>query len=107
MPDTLEQQAVGAGARLAVTIADERNDYDEPLRWMASWLLSDSEGDIIAMGRGRGAAAADVPAGVVGYRLRRWFFDGVAPEYEDCSLEAAAAVAPSHSQGTGASTTNG
>jgi hypothetical protein len=71
-------------------VADELNDYDEPLRWLATWLVDGGEGDVFASGKGGGGGEFAVPPGVTGYRLRRWYCDGVAPEYDDHPITRAA-----------------
>lgn len=69
---------------LRVEIEHELNDYGMPLRWMITWLVArDTEGEIVAAGRGEGHVETNVRASVAGYRLRRWTSDGIAPEYED------------------------
>lgn len=77
-----------------LTVAAEPNDYDEPLRWLATWLHAGQEGDIIAGGRGGGAVRGTAPTGAVGVRIRRWYSDGVAPEYDDHLFPGIAAGQP-------------
>lgn len=71
------------GGRLHLDFPAELNDYDEPLRWIVTWLHLESEGSIVAQGKGPGLAEAPIPTNAVGYRIRRWYSDGVAPEYDD------------------------
>lgn len=75
------------GGTLRVAIAPELNDYDQPMRWMLTWLAGEEEREIVAIGRGGSHVEARVPPGVDGYRLRRWTSDGIAPEYEDTLFE--------------------
>lgn len=68
---------------LRVRIDNALNDYGLPLRWMVTWLFAESEGAIAGQGRGGDELALVAPPDALGYRLRRWTSDGIAPEYED------------------------
>ena len=76
------------------------NDYDEPLRWLATWLVDDGEAEVFASGKGGGGGQYAAPLGVLGYRVRRWYCDGVAPEYDDHPIARTAgpSLAPSLSR---------
>ncbi|MGD9891537.1 MAG: hypothetical protein AB7R89_27350 [Dehalococcoidia bacterium] len=58
------------------------NEQDEPLRLLASWLLDEHEGAVFYAGSG-GAVRAHIPPHAIGFRLRRWPSEGLAPEYLD------------------------
>jgi hypothetical protein len=52
------------------------------MRLLASWLLPEHEGAVFHGGTG-GAVMAPVPPETVGFRLRRWPSEGLAPQYLD------------------------
>jgi hypothetical protein len=62
------------------------NEQNEPMRLLASWLLSEHEGAVFYSGIG-GAVTALIPKQAIGFRLRRWPSEGLAPEYLDWRFE--------------------
>jgi hypothetical protein len=62
------------------------NEQDEPMRLLASWLLAEHEGAIFYSGVG-GPVTAPIPQQAIGFRLRRWPSEGIAPEFLDWRLQ--------------------
>jgi hypothetical protein len=62
------------------------NEQDEPMRLLASWLLAEHEGALFYSGTG-GTVTAVIPQHAIGFRLRRWPSEGIAPEYLDWRFE--------------------
>jgi hypothetical protein len=62
------------------------NEQDEPMRLLVSWLLADHEGAVFYSGVG-GDLRAPIPDQAIGFRLRRWPSEGLAPEYLDWRFE--------------------
>jgi hypothetical protein len=58
------------------------------MRLLASWLVGEHEGTVFYSGTG-GAVLSPVPPDAVGFRLRRWPSEGLAPEYLDWKFEKA------------------
>jgi hypothetical protein len=73
-----------AGPPITLSIELPRliNEQGEPMRLLASWLLAAHEGAVFYAGVG-GRVTVAVPDGALGYRLRRWPSEGLAPEYLD------------------------
>lgn len=69
------------------------NEQDEPMRLLASWLLTDHEGAVFYSGTG-GAVNAPIPHQAFGFRLRRWPSEGLAPEYLDWHFTSDSASRP-------------
>jgi hypothetical protein len=76
----------GPPRSLSLTLPRLINEQDQPMRLLASWLLPEHEGAVFYSGNG-GTVRAPVPAEAVGFRLRRWPSEGLAPEYLDWRFE--------------------
>ena len=83
-PSAVGSPRIDAGPprSLHLELPDSINEQDEPMRLLASWLLGEHEGAIFYSGAG-GAVSAAIPPRAVGFRLRRWPSEGLAPEYLD------------------------
>lgn len=91
-PDLAQHEALGRPryergdpAFLYLDLPRLTNEQHEPMRLLVSWLLPAHEGAVFYGGSG-GAVLSPVPPDAVGFRLRRWPSEGLAPEYLDWSF---------------------
>lgn len=82
--EALGSPAIGPGPPRSMHLEFPRliNEQDQPMRLLASWLLAEHEGTIFYSGSG-GTVTAPVPHQAIGFRLRRWPSEGIAPEFLD------------------------
>jgi hypothetical protein len=82
--DALGSPRIDAGPPRSLHLQLPRliNEQDEPMRLLASWLLAEHEGPVFYSGTG-GDLSAPIPPQAIGFRLRRWPSEGIAPEYLD------------------------
>ncbi|MGH2601732.1 MAG: hypothetical protein ACRDJ9_20390 [Dehalococcoidia bacterium] len=76
----------GSPATLSIDLPRLINEQDEPMRLLASWLGEEHEGEVFFSGSG-GVLTVPIPPDALGYRLRRWPSEGLAPEYLDWQFD--------------------
>jgi hypothetical protein len=86
--DALGSPQIEAGPprSLVLNLPSLINEQNEPMRLLASWLLTNHEGAVFYSGTGS-AIRAPIPQHAIGFRLRRWPSEGIAPEYLDWRFE--------------------